>query len=173
MSLDNGGHPDPFDGEHLSEVALSMIADGEDALVPIAAHTHLETCDRCAVKLGELALLSVSVADAMQIATKSESFAPVSRSQRPVPVWAIAVGLVIALLGSGPALVALPAQLGGWLLAVPRALPSFLRSTVVVARALAEALADRGPVVPIAVACVMIIVGLLVARAAPRRMETA
>lgn len=49
---------------HLSEVALSVMADGEDALLDAAMHAHLTSCEACAVKLGEIALRAADVATA-------------------------------------------------------------------------------------------------------------
>ena len=51
---------------HLSEVALTALADGEDALLSSAMHAHLEGCDACAMALGAVAMRSASLADALR-----------------------------------------------------------------------------------------------------------
>ncbi|MFO0587230.1 MAG: hypothetical protein U0441_06820 [Polyangiaceae bacterium] len=51
---------------HLSEVALTALADGEDALLSPAMHAHLEGCDACAMALGAVAMRSADLADALR-----------------------------------------------------------------------------------------------------------
>lgn len=50
---------------HLSEVALSVIADGEDALLDAPMHAHIAACEECAIKLGEIALRAADVGEAL------------------------------------------------------------------------------------------------------------
>lgn len=68
-----------FDAQgHTSELALSLLADGADDLVPLAAREHADGCEACAGRLGELALLSLSVEGALlRNATAAQIAAPV------------------------------------------------------------------------------------------------
>jgi len=50
---------------HLSEVALSVAADGEDALLDAAMHEHLAACDTCTIELGNVALRAARVSKAL------------------------------------------------------------------------------------------------------------
>lgn len=50
---------------HLSEVALSAFADGEDALLDAAMHAHLDSCEACAIELGNVAMRAANVASAL------------------------------------------------------------------------------------------------------------
>ena len=52
LLLDNRGH--------VSELAASLVADGESALLPDELRDHLAACPTCAGLLGEAALLSLS-----------------------------------------------------------------------------------------------------------------
>ena len=51
---------------HLSEVALSAFADGEDALLDAAMHAHLDDCEACAIELGNVAMRAANVASALR-----------------------------------------------------------------------------------------------------------
>jgi hypothetical protein len=120
---------------HLTEAALACVADGEIALVPAAAMSHLDGCDRCSHRLGAAALLSLDVSaaaallraarpeersafpdpapvvapQAALIVTSLEPYPPARSSglwrRRPLPVAAIAAALALAVLTAGPSLV--------------------------------------------------------------------
>jgi hypothetical protein len=143
---------------HLSDVALTVLADGERALLPEAANVHVEACDTCTARLGEQALLSVSLGDALRAA-------PAAR----FPVAALVIALVVAGLGVMPALLQAPRWLS--------ALPSTLLQGVPVAFRAALALlkiASSGSlpivVVSLIAALVLCAIGLSIARLAPREM---
>jgi len=51
---------------HLSEVALSVVADGEDALLDAAMRAHLDGCEACALQLGGVAMRAATVATALR-----------------------------------------------------------------------------------------------------------
>jgi hypothetical protein len=54
---------------HLSEAALTLVADGAVELVSTLALGHLDDCDDCGHRLGEVALLSVSAGEALRAAS--------------------------------------------------------------------------------------------------------
>ena len=137
---------------HLSEIALTALADGEEALLDAAMHEHLGTCDACAVRLGEAAMRSAHVASALThlgalaptlvqerapaqvIAAAPVVAAPVSvvsSSSRPprrkVPVAPIAAALVVAMLGAAPSVLSLPAEVAQTASVLRKLLPSFVR----------------------------------------------
>lgn len=66
---------------HLSEVALSVMADGEDALLDATMHAHLASCEACAMQLGSVALRAASVAGAL---SRAPAFAAEVRSSLPI-----------------------------------------------------------------------------------------
>lgn len=122
---------------HLSEIALSAAADGEDALLDAEMHEHLGACDECAMRLGHAALRSADVAEAFaQVIAHKEQEAqaapatarPVSpRARRRVPIFAIAAALVVATLGAAPAMMSAPAEATEAWIVVRKVAPSMVR----------------------------------------------
>jgi hypothetical protein len=107
---------------HLTDTALTCVADGELDLVPPTALAHLDGCDLCSHRLGEAALLSVAAGDALVTVSSQAARAPViagpaaivsrpesagraAKARRPLPVWAIAAALLVSVVTAGPALV--------------------------------------------------------------------
>jgi hypothetical protein len=81
-----------WDGSgHVHEVALTALADGQDALVPADVHAHVVACEACTAKLAEATLLSLETAEALSLARLSK-----------VPWPAVAAGLALAALGTLP-----------------------------------------------------------------------
>lgn len=123
---------------HLSEVALCVAADGEEALLDAEMHGHLGSCDTCAMRLGRVALRSEAVADAFAdvaaVAKERESafvikVAPPAsaRPKRKAPAFAIAAALTVALISAAPAMKDAPVQwMHMWALARKLA-PAFVR----------------------------------------------
>jgi len=132
---------------HLSEVALSAVADGEDALLDEGMRGHLDGCDACAERLGQVALRSADVAEAFglvqarteSVAAHTESVAALAspargvaaatvvRERRKVPWVAIAAAMAIALLGIAPSLLSAPDELAQTWSVVRKVAPSFVR----------------------------------------------
>lgn len=98
---------------HVSDVCVTAVADGEIALVPQVALDHLDACDACGARLGEAALLAATAhaalfgapREAANGTTSRLDLAPASprRSQRPLPIAAIAVALLVAVITASPA----------------------------------------------------------------------
>jgi hypothetical protein len=154
-----------FDREgHLTEVALTALADGERALLPDAALEHLDGCEACGARLGEQALFSLSLDDALARAVPAPESAPAA-----FPVAALVGALVLALLGAVPSLM----HASRWL----PSLPSMLVEGALVALRAGIALLKVGlsgapAVVAVSAlaAVVLAAMGLLVARLAPREI---
>ena len=76
----------------LSEVALSVAADGEDALLDAKMHEHLASCEGCTIQLGNMALRAAGTREALL----DPSVASVVRDIRAsLPVAAGAPQLVV------------------------------------------------------------------------------
>ena len=103
-----------WDGTHVTELALSAIADGETALVEDGAVEHVDACEWCAGRLGRLALLTEAVGHAVtQVRPASVSSRPPARVM-PKPWRALGAGTAVAVLAGLPAL----AHLGSFVDAV-------------------------------------------------------
>lgn len=82
---------------HLSEVALSALADGEEALLDAAMLGHVDACEACAGQLGEIAMRGAHVGEALSLLGAAAS------AEAPVGVDAI---------GSAPVSVGVAASTG-------------------------------------------------------------
>ena len=104
---------------HVTDVVLTCLADGESAILPTAAESHVDACDACTARLGVSALLSLNASSALLASTEARaplqivvatpalaapSFAPSSRRRRPLPMGAIAAALLVAAIGALPGL---------------------------------------------------------------------
>lgn len=87
---------------HLSEIALSMLADGQDALLERSSHEHLETCETCQGHLADALLEHALVFESMQSAREQI----VGVAKTPWGWIASAAALLLAVRGA-PLLAAL------------------------------------------------------------------
>lgn len=128
------------DDGHLSEVALTALADGEDAIIPADAHAHLAGCDACARAVGEAAMLSTALGDALRkMPERRELAAPVSApiSSKPearLPWRALAAGLAFALLGAIPMLLRVQSLFDYVRFFASRGAPMLLRGGLAIVR---------------------------------------
>lgn len=154
---------------HVTEVALTMIADGEHALVLPGAIAHVDACEACSARLGSAAMLSLRVADEAPLLAEALARAtpvPVSSPRtRPLPVGAIAVALALAALGAAPSLAEVPERLPGLLASVVRLAPMLMRSAVVLVE---SAPSEIAPALSWVTAAFLMMTGLGVARAMSR-----
>jgi hypothetical protein len=147
---------------HLSEVALTVVSDGETSLVPEAALSHLDACDACNARLGQQALVAIELDTALAPNVLVAEGAPAR-----VPVAAIVAALVVALVSAVPSLIHAPAWLADLPATVTRVAPVALR----VATSLVK-VASTGSamvlVVSFVAALLLAAMGLVIARLAPR-----
>lgn len=89
-----------FDAEgHASELALSLLADGADELVPVAAREHADQCAACTSRLADFALLSLSVEGALlRNAAAARDAAPRAVASARFPAVAFAAVLAVPAL---------------------------------------------------------------------------
>lgn len=88
------------DGGHASDVVLTAMADGQNAIVPTAVRAHVETCRACSRHLGNAALLLLHAERELAVLAKHGDAA----ERAPLPRLAIALGLAVAALGLVPSL---------------------------------------------------------------------
>ncbi len=148
------------DDGHLTEPALTAIADGETSIIPPNALEHLEACDPCHARLGEALLLAAST---------QEAFGEL-RAPARLPWPALAVALVLAALGALPLAWELPL----WLRTLPsialRAVPMALHGFA----SLFGRITTSDSAVMVAGWCISAVVlaafGFVVAKLAPREI---
>lgn len=142
-----------WSGEHLSEIALTALGDGQDEIIPKNAKDHAATCESCGAAMGHAAIASMQVGHALRAPLPE-----IAIERAPVPWLAMVGALVVAILGSAPSLLQAPHAL------VHQA-PVALHAASALLRGLAGGVA---PVVSFTCAAFLILAGAMVARSMPR-----
>jgi hypothetical protein len=148
---------------HLSDVAMTAIADGEEAILPRDAFGHLGLCDACALGVERAAALSADVNLALGAAATAAATEP-TKSHIAFPYWAAMLATVVGALATFPNLGVLKA----W---IARTWWAFREGTPLVTRHVASALPHAWSLLPLlslAAAMLLLLAGLSVARLAPR-----
>lgn len=159
-----------FEEGHLTEIGLSALADGEDALLPLDVRDHAASCASCNRALHSLTRQSVLLTEALrdsaapspELAVASVP-APVEPALAPAPApWAwLAVGMALSTLGVLVGAVETPIAIGDRL----RGLRNLAGA---LARALrAAATADFPPTVTFVAALLLVVSALVVMRSSP------
>jgi hypothetical protein len=99
-----------WDGAHVSELALTAMADGEERALGARAVEHVESCEWCAGRLGRAALLSSAVGAALADRETGDASAgamagaapPVRAGGVSSPGRALVVAVAVALLTAAP-----------------------------------------------------------------------
>jgi hypothetical protein len=145
------------DDGHLTDLALTAAADGQDVL-SAGAEAHLATCEACTAHLVELAHASVEAREMLELAHPLPLLAPSPLAS--VPWRAVAAALCVSLVALSPGLYHLPALLA-------RVAPALLHGVPVLLRGVLLALSSRGPsatLVTLASSSLLILVGITVSR---------
>jgi len=151
---------------HLSEVAMTAIADGEEAILPRDAFGHLGICETCAAGVENAASLSASISRALSAPVAVEAARTVE-TRIAFPVWAATLALAVAAMATLPSLGAVRAGMG-------RMWWAFREGTPLLTRHAASFLPRAWnwlPVMSLTAAMLLLLVGLSVARLAPRAIE--
>ncbi len=129
-----------WDGKHASELALSAFADGEESLLPKDMLQHLGSCSECAMRLGEMALVTRGVTHAVQSVKPwlpAEMLAPSGARKRAaqtkhnsLPWGAVLAALGLTGVGIAPTLVDLPHRMAAFTVTLSRAVPVVSHSGV-------------------------------------------
>jgi len=93
-----------WDGAHVSELALTAIADGQEEIVQRDAVQHAEACEWCAGRMGRAALLSSAVGGAVVAVQPLKTAARPMTRTAPAPWKALAMGIAVAVLAALPSL---------------------------------------------------------------------
>ena len=156
-----------WEGAHVSELALTAIADGQESIVEARAVEHADTCDWCAGRLGRAALLSEAVGHGVRTVRPVSSRAPARAT--PTPWRALGAGIGVAMLAGLPAL----AHLGSFIAYVT---VFFSRGVPVIARggfalATSESVRSGLPGATLAASALLVGMGLWIAKARSRPVE--
>jgi hypothetical protein len=148
---------------HVTDVVLTSMADGEEAIVPEVALEHVGGCDFCSRRLGDAALVSLRV-DEHIVAAAAQA-----QAARPRFPWAaVMVALAAAAIGMIPALLKAPAWLAELGSGFVQGLPLYFRSGALLARTLPQGLQGTLLVSSFVSALVLTLTGYGIARAMTR-----
>jgi hypothetical protein len=151
---------------HLSEVAMTAIADGEEAILPRDAFGHLGLCEACAAGVEGAASLSIAVSRAFSDPAPVETTEAV-KVLIPFPARAAALAVVVGALATVPNLVAIYGWVGRMWWALREGTPILTRQAVTFLPRAWSWL----PVMSLTAAMLLLLVGFSVARLAPRAIE--
>jgi hypothetical protein len=151
-------------GGHLSEIALTSLADGQESILPEAAAAHFASCSACMQSMGNAALLSTRVAGLLAEGAKATEQVPAF----PIPVSAIAAAVLLAAVGALPAITDLPMWISEASFLFTRTIPLFFRSGI----ALVRSSGSLSPAVSYACAALLLMAGFAVTRAVPRSLPS-
>jgi hypothetical protein len=159
-----------WEAEHLSEIALTAVADGEGALLGeeqrARAEAHLDACGECSARLGDLALLSLRTGEALASAGIP---AQAHGAERAVsPARPLGIALAVAALGALPLLIELPSRASVLTASLASSIPIVVRSSMHVTKTLSEELGRASPLVSVASALVLLLACFAVVRGMPR-----
>jgi len=146
-----------WDGDHLSELALSCLADGQDVIDPVA-RVHAESCAECTMRIGVMALESHDVGTALKIAKARAQAKP----SPAFPTLLVAAAAALAIGCAAPAFVdGMPRALDA-AFAAPRVVP------VVATAAVALTKGSGGAALSLVGTFTLALLGLAIARASSR-----
>ncbi|WP_433930249.1 hypothetical protein AB3662_40360 [Sorangium cellulosum] len=101
LSLDLVWQPDG----HLTDIALTTLGDGEEAILPGGAAAHVARCQICSSALGRTALLSLRAGEMLRAHAAPSGAGEPAAPRAPLPIPAIAFALALSALGAAPSLV--------------------------------------------------------------------
>ncbi len=107
-----------WSGEHLTELALSCLADAQDVIDPVA-RVHAETCAECMLRIGAMALESHEVGAALVVGRQLRIHQRAPATHR-FPTVLVAAAVIVAVVAGAPAaLDALP-HVVSWITSAPQ-----------------------------------------------------
>ncbi len=180
------------EGGHLSEVGVTVLGDGQSMLVPADVLLHVDGCADCCQRMGDAAMFSLELGDALRDASRGTANANASATGivpaqatvseiaparekrdslaavRRFPAAMVAAALVAACIGLAPTVYAAPGWVSETASLLNRMIPILAKSSYLL---LKSGGASAGPllfVAPCVSAMVLLGVGLLVAKRLPR-----
>jgi len=151
---------------HLSEIAMTAIADGEEAILPRDAFGHLGLCEVCAAGVESAASLSIAVSRALSDPKPAQATEAIE-VRIPFPQRAAALAVVVGALATLPNLAAVHTWIGRMWWTLREGTPILTRQAITFLPRAASWL----PIMSLTAAMLLLLVGLSVARLAPRAIE--
>jgi hypothetical protein len=151
---------------HLSEIAMTAIADGEEAILPRDAFGHLGLCEVCAAGVEGAATLSIAVSRALSDPEPAEA-TEAAFVRIPFPHRAAALAVVVGALATLPNLPSVYTGIGRMWWALREGTPILTRQAITLLPRAWSWL----PIMSLTAAMLLLLVGLSVARFAPRAIE--
>ena len=150
------------DGGHASDIVLTALGDGQQAVVPLGVRAHVERCATCMAHLGHASLLSLHTESVLKLRAE-HARAP---ARRPLPRVAIALGLAVAGLGLVPSFLESRATGTNIFDRFTHDLPRFVRGLGTVLHRIDE---HGGLFVTYGTAALLVCMGIAVARLLPKK----
>jgi len=149
---------------HLFDTAIAALADGQDLVSP-EAQSHADMCEQCARRIGEEALASLAVREALVEGQAHALVASSRRQPRPLPV-----GAVMGALALAPVIQDLPQWATETTVLAARVSPVLLRGAIAALRGI-----DSSQVVVVSAASLLVVAlaSFVASRLAPSRVASA
>ncbi len=155
---------------HISDLAATVAADGQDHLLPAVVLEHLAECESCMKRVGDAAMLSLDAGQVLvQWHDEARAGQVVAQAVRPpLPVRALLVALVLAAVGALPALSNAPLRIARLWSGLVAAAPPVVRAAAAIARAGSDAIGPSLWLASLLSIVVLFLAGLAIARTLPR-----
>ena len=153
---------DIWDGEHLSELALSCLADGQHEAVDPVARVHAETCAACALRLGDMALEAHDVGAALRMAREL----PAREAVWAFPKWLVLAATGVAVISGAPSMLEGFPRVVTWILAAPRIVPVITTTAAAISKTFSST------AVSALTTFTLVLIGWAVARATPHQVKS-
>ena len=147
-----------WDGDHLSELALSCLADGQDVIDPVA-RVHAESCAVCAMRIGAMAVESHEVGAALKVARE---LSPREAPRQAFPTVLVAAAATVAVVCGAPSVMDGFPRIVAWIFAAPRILPVITTTATAVSKSFSSS------AVSLVATFTLALFGLAVARASSK-----
>ncbi len=150
-----------WEGEHLSELALSCIADAQDVIDPVA-RVHADSCGACMMRIGAMALESHDVGAALRVA-RDVAPAVVAKPAVRFPTMLVAAAAGLAFATGAPAMLDGLPRVVTLLFAAPRMVPVMTTSLVALFKSVSSG--PNGAAISVVTTFTLALIGLAIARA--------
>jgi len=151
------------DDGHVTDVVVDTLADGQDDVVPAPARDHVTACDLCTQRLGDAVLMAMRVGDVLE---ETMNTARSAQPSWPIPIPAVLAAVLIAALGTVPALGELGTRVTELVKSIIAVVPNLTRAALVLSRT--SELGTQLALLSMISVAILLVGGFMIARAVPR-----